>query len=399
MDQKFWTRQSYTDHENLIMLKYTVVMPCLNEELTLERCINEAKSGAILAGAEIEIIIADNGSTDNSKAIARKLGCKVVEVPIKGYGAALDAGIKAATNSFIVMGDSDLSYSFEDAPKFVKSLVEGADIVVGNRFEGGIHPGAMPWHHKYIGNPVLSLLGRLFFSIPIKDFHCGLRAVRKEKYIEANPVTTGMEFATEMIARLANIGATFVEIPTQLRRDGRDRKPHLRSFPDGWRHLKMMLLFSPQYFQLLPGILLSVIGVFGLASFAATGKINLLFAEGSLQTALFSTVFLILGTQMISASFVTMAYATSKNVVRFKPWDSIQKVVTSKSFLTFSLIISLLSFASLFSIGSLWLSANFPAVDPLSESRRTLPIISSLIVGVQGMMCSVQTRQILSKFW
>lgn len=208
-----------------------------------------------------------------------------------------------------------------------------------------------------------------------------------------------MEFATEMIARLANIGATFVEIPTQLRRDGRDRKPHLRSFPDGWRHLKMMLLFSPQYFQLLPGILLSVIGVTGLASFAATGKIKLFFAEGSLQTALFSTVFLIVGTQLISASFVTMAYATSKNVVRFKPWDSIQRVVTSKSFLTISLIVSLLSFASLLSIGSLWLSANFPAVDPLSESRRTLPIISSLIVGVQGLMCSVQTRQILSKFW
>lgn len=374
-------------------------MPCLNEELTLERCINEAKSGAVLAGAEIEIIIADNGSTDNSKAIARKLGCKVVEVPIKGYGAALDAGIKSAANSFIVMGDSDLSYAFEDAPKFAKAIEEGADIAIGNRFAGGIQPGAMPWHHKYIGNPILSLLGRVFFSIPIKDFHCGLRAVRKEKYIEANPVTTGMEFATEMIARLANIGATFVEIPTQLRRDGRDRKPHLRSFPDGWRHLKMMLLFSPQYFQLLPGILLSVIGVFGLASFAAIGKINLFFAEGSLQTALFSTVFLILGTQMISASFVTMAYATSKNVVRFKPWDSIQRVVTSKSFLTISLIISLLSFASLFSIGSLWLSANFPAVDPLSESRRTLPIISSLIVGVQGMMCSVQTRQILSKFW
>lgn len=161
----------------------------------------------------------------------------------------------------------------------------------------------------------------------------------------------------------------------------------------------MMLLFSPQYFQLLPGILLSVIGVTGLASFAATGKINLFFAEGSLQTALFSAVFLIVGTQLISASFVTMAYATSKNVVRFKPWDSIQRVITSKTFLTISLAISLLSLASLFSIGSLWLSANFPAVDPLSESRRTLPIISSLIVGVQGLMCSVQTRQILSKFW
>ena len=399
MDMAIRSGPSNSTNKDIKMLKYTVVMPCLNEELTLERCINEAKSGAALAGAEIEIIIADNGSTDNSKAIARKLGCKVVEVPVKGYGAALDAGIKSAANSFIVMGDSDLSYAFEDAPKFAKALEEGADIAIGNRFAGGIHPGAMPWHHKYIGNPILSLLGRVFFSIPIKDFHCGLRAVRKEKYIEANPVTTGMEYATEMIARLANIGATFVEIPTQLRRDGRDRKPHLRSFPDGWRHLKMMLLFSPQYFQLLPGILLSVIGVIGLASFAATGKINLFFAEGSLQTALFSTVFLIVGTQLISASFVTMAYATSKNVVRFKPWDSIQRVVTSKSFLTISLIITLFSFASLLSIGSLWLSANFPAVDPLSESRRTLPIISSLIAGVQGLMCSVQTRQILSKFW
>lgn len=137
-------------------------MPCLNEELTLERCINEAKSGAVLAGAEIEIIIADNGSTDNSKAIARKLGCKVVEVPIKGYGAALDAGIKSAANSFIVMGDSDLSYAFEDAPKFAKAIEEGADIAIGNRFAGGIQPGAMPWHHKYIGNPILSLLGRVF---------------------------------------------------------------------------------------------------------------------------------------------------------------------------------------------------------------------------------------------
>ena len=393
------SRPGNSINKDINMLKYTIVMPCLNEELTLAKCIEEAKSGALSAGADIEIIIADNGSTDDSKRIALSAGCKVVDVPIKGYGAALNAGIQAATNSFVVMGDSDLSYAFEDSPKFAKALENGADIVIGNRFAGGIHPGAMPWHHKYIGNPVLSFLGRVFFSIPIKDFHCGLRAVRKEKYLEANPVTTGMEFATEMIARLANVGAVFNEIPTQLRKDGRDRKPHLRSFPDGWRHLKMMLLFSPQYFQLLPGSLLSVIGIFGLTSFGATGRVNLLFAEGSLQTALFSTVFLIVGTQLINASFVTMAYATSKNVVRFKPWNSIQRIVTSKGFLTFTLALSLLSFASLISIGSLWLSANFPAVDPISESRKTLPLISLLIVGVQGLMCSVQTRQILSKFW
>jgi glycosyltransferase involved in cell wall biosynthesis len=381
------------------MLKYSVVMPCLNEELTLARCIDEAKSGALSAAAEIEIIIADNGSTDRSKEIALNAGCRVIDVSVKGYGAALSAGIQAATNSFVVMGDSDLSYAFEDAPKFAKALEEGADIVIGNRFEGGVHPGAMPWHHKYIGNPILSLLGRVFFSIPIKDFHCGLRAVRKDKYLEANPVTTGMEFATEMIARFANVGAVFVEIPTQLRKDGRDRRPHLRSFPDGWRHLKMMLLFSPQYFQLLPGSLLSAIGIIGITSFGATGKVNLFFAEGSLQTALFSTVFLIVGTQLISASFVTMAYATSKNVIRFKPWNSIEMIVTSRVFLALTVGISLLSLALLISIGSLWLSANFPAVDPISESRKTLPLISLLTVGVQGLMCSVQTRQILSKFW
>ena len=381
------------------MLKYSVVMPCLNEELTLNKCIAEAKSGARSAGAEIEIIIADNGYTDKSKEIALTAGCRVVDVPVKGYGAALNAGIHAATNSFVVMGDSDLSYAFEDASKFAKALEEGADIVIGNRFAGGIHAGAMPWHHKYIGNPILSLLGRVFFSIPIRDFHCGLRAVRKDKYLDANPVTTGMEFATEMIARFANIGAVFVEIPTQLRKDGRDRKPHLRSFPDGWRHLKMMLLFSPQYFQLLPGSLIAAIGLIGITSFGATGKVNLFFAEGSLQTALFSTVFLIVGVQLISASFVTMAYATSKNVVMFKPWNSIERIVTSSVFLTLTVATSLLSLALLISIGSLWLSANYPAVDPISESRKTLPLISLLTVGVQGLMCSVQTRQILSKFW
>lgn len=381
------------------MISYSVVMPCLNEELTLEKCILEARAGARALDEEIEIIVADNGSTDNSIEIAKRLGCRVVRVSKPGYGAALDAGIRSASSNFVVMGDSDLSYNFRDAPKFVEELKKGADVVIGNRFAGGIEPGAMPWHHKFIGNPILSFLGRRFFKIPVSDFHCGLRAVRLSKYLEASPTTTGMEFATEMIARLANIQAKFVEIPTKLRKDGRDRKPHLRSFPDGWRHLKMMLLFSPQYFQLYPGLWFVTIGAFGLLSLAMTGKINLIFATGSVQTALFALVSFTVGIQLISASFVTMAVAKAKSITRFKPWETIENIIISKLFLWASISMLAIGLLTLFEIGGSWLNSNFAAVDPVSESRKTIPLIALVIAGAQGMLCSIQVRQVLSKFW
>jgi glycosyltransferase involved in cell wall biosynthesis len=374
-------------------------MPCLNEELTLEGCIREARAGASALGQEVEIIIADNGSTDKSIEIAENLGCKVVRVPKRGYGAALDAGIRSATTSYVVMGDSDLSYNFHEAPKFVEELIKGADVVIGNRFVGGIEPGAMPWHHKFIGNPILSFIGRRFFQIPISDFHCGLRAVRLSKYIEASPTTSGMEFATEMIARLANIGAKFVEIPTRLRKDGRNRKPHLRSFPDGWRHLKMMLLFSPQYFQLYPGLVLILVGTFGLTSLAATGEINLLFATGSIQTSLFALVSFTVGIQLVTASFITMAVAKAKSITRFKPWKGIEKIITSKLFLWTSLILLVFGLFTLLGIGGSWFNSNFASVDPISESRKTIPLIALVIAGAQGTLCSIQVRQVLSKFW
>lgn len=374
-------------------------MPCLNEELTLEGCIQEARAGARALGQEVEIIIADNGSTDKSIEIAENLGCKVVRVPKRGYGAALDAGIRSATTPYVVMGDSDLSYNFHEAPKFVKELIKGADVVIGNRFVGGIEPGAMPWHHKFIGNPVLSFVGRRFFQIPISDFHCGLRAVRLSKYIEASPTTSGMEFATEMIARLANIEAKFVEIPTRLRKDGRNRKPHLRSFPDGWRHLKMMLLFSPQYFQLYPGLVLILIGTFGLTSLAATGEINLLFATGSIQTSLFALVSFTVGIQLVTASFITMAVAKAKSITRFKPWKGIEKIITSKIFLWTSLMLLAFGLFTLLGIGGSWFNSNFASVDPISESRKTIPLIALVIAGAQGALCSIQVRQVLSKFW
>jgi glycosyltransferase involved in cell wall biosynthesis len=381
------------------MFSYSVVMPCLNEELTLEGCIQEARAGARALGQEVEIIIADNGSTDKSIEIAENLGCKVVRVPKRGYGAALDAGIRSATTPYVVMGDSDLSYNFHEAPKFVKELIKGADVVIGNRFVGGIEPGAMPWHHKFIGNPVLSFIGRRFFQIPISDFHCGLRAVRLSKYIEASPTTSGMEFATEMIARLANIEAKFVEIPTRLRKDGRNRKPHLRSFPDGWRHLKMMLLFSPQYFQLYPGLVLILVGTFGLTSLAATGEINLLFATGSIQTSLFALVSFTVGIQLVTASFITMAVAKAKSITRIKPWKGIEKIITSKLFLWTSLMLLAFGLFTLLGIGGSWFNSNFASVDPISESRKTIPLIALVIAGAQGALCSIQVRQVLSKFW
>ncbi len=381
------------------MFTYSVVMPCLNEELTLKGCILEARAGAEQAKHIAEIIIADNGSTDRSIAIAEELNCKVVRVAKRGYGAALDVGIKSATTPFVVMGDSDQSYDFTEAPKFVEALVNGADIVIGNRFAGGIEPGAMPWHHRYIGNPILSFIGRQFFKIPISDFHCGLRAVRVSKYLEASPTTTGMEFATEMIARLANVQARFVEIPTILRKDGRNRKPHLRSFPDGWRHLKMMLLFSPQYFQLYPGLALILAGLFGIGSLAITGEVNLLFAKGSVQTALFALVALTVGIQLVTASFITMAVAKSKSITRFRPWPIIEKTVTSKVFLWISLVFLATGISSLVGISGNWLNSNFPSVNPISESRKTISAIAVVIAGTQGVLCSIQVRQVLSRFW
>lgn len=381
------------------MPSYTIVMPCLNEELTLAGCIHEALAGARQSNQEVEIIIADNGSSDNSIRVAEELGCTVVKVEQKGYGSALDAGIRAASTPYVVMGDSDLSYNFTEAPKFVDELLKGADVVIGNRFAGGIERGAMPWHHKYVGNPILSFIGRRFFQIPISDFHCGLRAVRLTKYIEASPTTSGMEFATEMIARLANIQATFKEIPTTLRKDGRNRKPHLRSFPDGWRHLKMMLLFSPQFFQLYPGLLMFSVGVLGLCNLAITGEIDLIVAKGSIQTSLFALASLTLGIQLVTASFITMAVAKAKSITRFKPWNMIEKIVTSKTFLWTSATLFITSLIALLGIGGNWLNSNFPFVDPISESRKTIPLIALAIAGAQGVLCSIQVRQVLSKFW
>ncbi|MEZ5809831.1 MAG: glycosyltransferase family 2 protein [Rhizobiaceae bacterium] len=242
-------------------VELTILMPCLNEAETLEICINKARSYLDGAGINGEVLIADNGSTDGSREIAAGLGARVVPVEEKGYGAALIGGIAAARGRYIIMGDADDSYEFSDLDAFVARLRDGADLVMGNRFQGGISAGAMPPLHKYLGNPVLSFIGRLFFKIKVGDFHCGLRGFNAETIRKLDLRTTGMEFASEMVVRSSLAGLRMEEVPTTLKPDGRSRPPHLRSWRDGWRHLKFLLMYNPRWLFFIPGTVLCGLGI------------------------------------------------------------------------------------------------------------------------------------------
>ena len=245
-------------------LELTILMPCLNEARTLPACIAKARRFLDTAGVRGEVLVADNGSTDGSQALAMSLGARVVDVPERGYGAALIAGIDAARGRFVVMGDSDDSYDFEHLQPFVDALRGGAQLVMGNRFAGGIRPGAMPPLHRYLGNPVLSFIGRAFFKVRVRDFHCGLRGFERDALLALGLHCKGMEFASEMVVKAALGGLRIAEVPTTLSPDGRDRAPHLRSWRDGWRHLRFLLLFTPRWLFLYPGVVLSVVALLQL---------------------------------------------------------------------------------------------------------------------------------------
>lgn len=255
-------------------VELTILMPCLNEAETLAVCINKARGYLERAGIEGEVLIADNGSTDGSQDIAVSLGARVVDVAARGYGAALIGGIAAAHGRYIIMGDADDSYDFSALDPFVERLRDGADLVMGNRFRGGIQPGAMPFLHRYLGNPVLSFLGRLFFNIKSGDFHCGLRGFRTESIRDLGLRTTGMEFASEMVVRSALEGYRIDEVPTTLKPDGRTRQPHLRTWRDGWRHLKFLLIYNPRWLFVIPGLALAGVGAL-LAALLYTGPMRI----------------------------------------------------------------------------------------------------------------------------
>jgi hypothetical protein len=247
-------------------LELTILMPCLNEAETLATCIQKALGYLARSGVSGEVLIADNGSTDGSQAIARGLGARVIDVPEKGYGAALIAGIAGARGCYVIMGDSDDSYDFSALDPFIAKLRDGYDLVMGNRFKGGIAPGAMPPLHRYLGNPVLSTIGRVFFGGPIRDFHCGLRGFSRAAIIALDLRAPGMEFASEMVVKATMRGLRITEVPTTLSPDGRSRPPHLRSWRDGWRHLRFLLIFCPRWLFLYPGAVLFALGALGMAA-------------------------------------------------------------------------------------------------------------------------------------
>src|SRR5580658_11117625 len=245
-------------------VELTILMPCLNEAETLARCVEKAKAGLEKAKVRGEILVADNGSTDGSQAIAEKHGARVVTVPEKGYGSALIGGTRAAAGKWILMGDADNSYDFSEADRFVKKFQEGYELVMGCRLPSGggtILPGAMPWKNRWLGNPVLTFIGRLFFKCPAHDFHSGLRGFTKEAFEKLDLQTTGMEFASEMVIKATLKKMRITEVPVTLSKDGRSRSPHLKPWRDGWRHLRFMLLFSPRWLFLMPGIFLSLLGI------------------------------------------------------------------------------------------------------------------------------------------
>lgn len=301
--------------DNTSQLELTILMPCLNEAETLAICIDKAQAFLQSNTIQGEVLIADNGSTDGSIKIAEQHGARVVHVPIRGYGAALSHGIADAYGKFVIMGDSDDSYDFSNLAPFVEKLREGFDVVMGNRFKGGITTGAMPFLHRYLGNPVLSFIGRLFFSIPVGDFHCGLRGFNRQRILALNLMTTGMEFASELVVRSALGKYSITEVPTTLSPDGRSRPPHLRTWRDGWRHLRFLLLFSPRWLFLYPGLITFVLGAiltFVLLPGPVTigGGVTL-----DVHSIIVGCITMIIGTQCISFAIVARRYAAARGLL------------------------------------------------------------------------------------
>jgi glycosyltransferase involved in cell wall biosynthesis len=369
-------------------IELSVVMPCLNEAETLGTCILKAQKAFNEANVVGEVIVADNGSTDGSSEIANRLGAKVVRVQERGYGNALAGGISAASGKYIIMGDADDSYDFGHAPRFLAQLRAGADLVMGNRFKGGIQPGAMPPLHRYLGNPMLTRIGRLFFGGSCGDFYCGLRGFSKQAFENMGLRTTGMEFATEMVVKATLLGMKVTEVPTTLSPDGRTCPPHLRTWRDGWRTLRFFLLYSPRWLFLYPGVLLSLVGallgLWLLPGPRTVGKVTF-----DVHTMLYTAVFILLGYQAITFAVCTKLFAISEGLLPPDPTlDKLFRYITLEVGLLVGAALIVLGLTTSVYAVTLWGTKHFGSMDYSHTMRIVIPAAVFLTLGVQTVFVS-----------
>ena len=366
------------------MMELTILMPCLNEVRTLPVCIDKAMAFLRRSGVQGEVVVSDNGSTDGSQEVARRHGARVVHAPVRGYGAALLAGIEAAQGRYVVMGDSDDSYDFSALDGFLERLRNGAQLVMGNRFAGGIADGAMPALHRYLGNPVLSFIGRLFFRTRIRDFHCGMRGFVRDDVRRLRLVTPGMEFASEMVAKAALAGLRIEEVPTTLRPDGRGRAPHLNTWRDGWRHLRFLLLFCPRWLFLYPGLLMIALGLAGFLVLVS-GPLSFQKFGLDIHTLLFMAGASILGVQLVQLALLTRWVGVIAGVVPAPRWlERVQPLVSVEAGIFAGALLFLAGFAIAALLVADWRASGFGPLDPRASMRHAVPAITLMILGMQA---------------
>jgi glycosyltransferase involved in cell wall biosynthesis len=369
-------------------LTVTILMPCLNEAETLAFCVRQAVTALRDNNVAGEVVVADNGSTDGSQKIAADEGARVVNVPTRGYGAALIAGIEAARGKYVLMADADASYHFEHLPRFLPKLDEGYDLVMGNRFSGSIEPGAMPPLHRYLGNPVLSSIGRIFFRIPVRDFHCGLRAFRRDPILALNLRTTGMEFASEMVVKSSLAGLRMTEVPTTLSPDGRSRPPHLRSWRDGWRHLRFLLLFSPRWLFLIPGVVTFFVGVL-FSLWLIPGPQTVGRWTFDVDTLTYALGLVLIGAHISVFAVSARVFGTQEGFLPPNPkFERVFNYINLEVGLLFGAALLLVGIGILGYALHIWHSAGFGNLSPQRMLRLTLPSATCFMLGVEAIFGS-----------
>lgn len=366
----------------------SILMPCLNEAETLATCILKAQQSLTDLNVSGEVIIADNGSSDGSPEIAAQLGARVVRVAEKGYGSALLGGIKAARGKYIIMGDADDSYDFTNLGPFLEQLRAGYDLVMGNRFKGGIEPSAMPPLHRYLGNPVLTGIGRLFFRSPCGDFHCGLRGFSKAAIQKLDLRTTGMEFASETVVKASLHKLRITEVPTKLSVDGRSRPPHLRSWRDGWRHLRFLLMYSPRWLFLYPGLFLMLVGA-ALSGWLLLGPRVVEGVTLDVHTFLYAALAIVIGYQTVTFAVFTKIFAITEGLLPEDPrLNALFRYITLETgliagglLLVAGLALSIYAFSS-------WSATSFGPLDPSVTLRLVIPAATLIMIGLQTILSS-----------